>query len=191
VRSSARIVSAPQPGWLRRILRMVSRSAGAIDPSGPVGGRPSGGAKPARPWCCPMRRHLRTVQIEQWSAAAMSESDCPAVARSRIATRSSNVVGYARRARTAPAFEQCTEMLERMVAPRTNEYNSTRLWARPPARDGETQQCGMDERARNSAHVGVDQYLPLRLTPLLHYCFTFVFVATLLRLCNGRTACRC
>src|SRR5215207_7980664 len=32
-------------------------------------------------------------------------------------------------------------MLERRVAPRTKEYNITRLWARPPARDGETQQC--------------------------------------------------
>jgi hypothetical protein len=31
-------------------------------------------------------------------------------------------------------------MLERIVAPRTKEYNITRLWARPPARDGETQQ---------------------------------------------------
>jgi hypothetical protein len=35
------------------------------EPEGPVGGRPIGGANPARLSRCPMRRHVRTVHIEQ------------------------------------------------------------------------------------------------------------------------------
>jgi hypothetical protein len=38
-----------QPGCARRSCRMASRSSGRTAPSGPLGGRPIGGARPARP----------------------------------------------------------------------------------------------------------------------------------------------
>jgi len=61
--------------------------------------------RPGRPCCCPRRRHLRTAQTEQPSAAAISGSDCPAAARSLMSSRSRKVVVCPRRSREPPLVQ--------------------------------------------------------------------------------------
>jgi hypothetical protein len=125
---SVRIVIGPQPGWCSRISHTASRTSEANRPKALVGGLPIRDTRPERPSRWYFRRHLRTVQTERPTAAAIWGSVCPASHRSPISIRSSNVVFRPRLA--IPAL-LVGDLLQARIAVR-------RIWSTRSARLFET-----------------------------------------------------